>query len=64
MFTTTQVGSWPRSKTLLKALRAYQKRQISRQEFDRVADAEILRTVRLQEEAGLDIIVDGIFTIL
>lgn len=59
MFTTTQVGSWPRSKTLLKALRAYQKKQISRAEFNRVADDEILRTVRLQEEAGLDIIVDG-----
>ena len=43
MFTTTQVGSWPRSKTLLKALRAYQKKQISRAEFNRAADDEILR---------------------
>ena len=59
MFTTTQVGSWPRSKALLSALRSYQKGKISRAEFNRVADGEILRTVRLQEEAGLDIIVDG-----
>ncbi len=59
MFTTTQVGSWPRSKTLLKTLRSYQKGQIDRKEFDRVADEEVLRTVRLQEKAGLDIIVDG-----
>lgn len=59
MFTTTQVGSWPRSRDLLKALRSYQKGQISRKEFDRVADDEVLRTVRLQEKAGLDIIVDG-----
>ena len=59
MFITTQVGSWPRSKELLKALRSYQKGQISRKEFDRVADDEVLRTVRLQEKAGLDIIVDG-----
>jgi 5-methyltetrahydropteroyltriglutamate--homocysteine methyltransferase len=59
MFTTTQVGSWPRSRDLLKALRFYQKGQISRKEFDRVADDEVLRTVHLQEKAGLDIIVDG-----
>lgn len=59
MFTTTQVGSWPRSKALLSALRSYQKGKITRQEFNRVADGEVLRTVRLQEEAGLDIIVDG-----
>jgi 5-methyltetrahydropteroyltriglutamate--homocysteine methyltransferase len=59
MFITTQVGSWPRSKKLLSALRSYQKGQIGRKEFDRVADEEVIRTVRLQEEAGLDIIVDG-----
>ena len=59
MFITTQVGSWPRSKTLLRALRSYQKGQIGRKEFDRAADEEVIRTVRLQEEAGLDIIVDG-----
>ncbi len=59
MFTVTQVGSWPRSKTLLKALRAYQKRLISRQEFEGIADEEVHLLVQLQEEAGLDIIVDG-----
>jgi 5-methyltetrahydropteroyltriglutamate--homocysteine methyltransferase len=44
---------------LLRALRSYQKGQIDRKEFDRVADEEVLRTVRLQEKAGIDIIVDG-----
>ncbi len=58
-FTTTQVGSWPRSREMLKALRSYQKNSISRREFDAVADNEIRRTVHLQEKAGLDIIVDG-----
>ena len=58
-FTTTQVGSWPRSKEMLKALRGYQKQAISRRDFDAVADTEIRRTVHLQEKAGLDIIVDG-----
>jgi len=58
-FTTTQVGSWPRSKTLLRALRDRRQGKMSRKEFDAVADEEVRRTVRLQEEAGLDIVVDG-----
>lgn len=58
-FLTTQVGSWPRSKLMLKTLRGYQKGAISRREFTMVAEEEIRRTVALQEEAGLDILVDG-----
>lgn len=58
-FLTTQVGSWPRSKTMLKALRGYQKGAVSRHEFHAVANDEIRRTVELQEKAGLDILVDG-----
>lgn len=59
MFTTTQVGSWPRSKKMLKALRDNRVGKMSRQDFDRIADDEVRRTVRIQEEAGLDIVVDG-----
>ncbi len=59
MFTTTQVGSWPRSKKMLKALRDRRLGKMSRKEFDAVADEEVRRTVRIQEEAGMDILVDG-----
>ncbi len=59
MFTVTQVGSWPRSRDLLRALRARQKGQISRAEFERVADSEVRRCVQLQLDAGVDIVVDG-----
>lgn len=59
MFTTTQVGSWPRSKTMLKALRDRRLERMSRAEFNTVADEEVRRTVRIQEEAGLDVVVDG-----
>ena len=59
MFTTTQVGSWPRSRKMLQTLREYQAGRTPRSEFDQVADEEVVRTVRLQEKAGLDIIVDG-----
>jgi methionine synthase II (cobalamin-independent) len=59
MFTTTQVGSWPRSKDMLRALRDRRVGKMTREEFDRVADGEVRRTVRIQEEAGLDVVVDG-----
>jgi methionine synthase II (cobalamin-independent) len=58
-FQTTQVGSWPRSRNLLKMLRGYQKGAVSRTDFTAVAEDEIRRTVDLQEQAGLDILVDG-----
>lgn len=59
MFLTTQVGSWPRSRRMLAALRQRRMGLMTRGEFDRVADDEVRRTVRIQEEAGLDILVDG-----
>lgn len=59
VFLTTQVGSWPRSKEMLKMLRGYQKGTVSRAEFNTMAEDEIRRTVALQEQAGLDIVVDG-----
>ena len=59
MFEVTQVGSWPRSREMLRALRARQKGELSRQDFDRVADQEVRRTVELQLEAGVDVVVDG-----
>jgi methionine synthase II (cobalamin-independent) len=58
-FLTTQVGSWPRSRQMLKMLRGYQKGQVSRKDFTALAEDEIRRTVALQEKAGLDILVDG-----
>jgi methionine synthase II (cobalamin-independent) len=59
MFQVTQVGSWPRSRQMLKALRAKQKKQISKREFDAVADEEVRRCVKIQLEAGVDVVVDG-----
>ena len=58
-FITTQVGSWPRSTKMLKALRGWQKNTVSRSDYLAVAEEEIRRTVDLQEKAGLDILVDG-----
>ena len=58
-FTTTQVGSWPRSRRMLRALRDRRTGAMTREPFEAVAEEEIRRTVRLQEEAGLDVLVDG-----
>ncbi len=58
-FPVTQVGSWPRSQMMLKALRDHRTGRIGRDEFERIADAEVKRTVEIQEEIGVDIIVDG-----
>ena len=58
-FPVTQVGSWPRSRDLLRALRDKQKGRLSRQKFERLADEEVRRCVQHQVEAGVDIVVDG-----
>ena len=59
MFEVTQVGSWPRSRELLVALRDHQKGRITREEFERIADREVDRCADAQVEVGADIIVDG-----
>lgn len=59
MFTTTQVGSWPRSRQLLAALRDKNKGRMSKEAFYTVADAETRRCVEHQVSAGMDIVVDG-----
>lgn len=58
-FSVTQVGSWPRSERLLAALREKRMGRLSRQDFHRVADEEVRCCVTAQEQAGVDIIVDG-----
>jgi 5-methyltetrahydropteroyltriglutamate--homocysteine methyltransferase len=55
----TTVGSWPRPPELLRAQRLKHTGRISIAEFERQADAAVLEVVRLQEDAGVDIITDG-----
>ena len=59
MFEVTQVGSWPRSRDLLRALRDKQMGRMTRREFDAAADEEVRRCVAHQVDAGVDVIVDG-----
>jgi 5-methyltetrahydropteroyltriglutamate--homocysteine methyltransferase len=55
----TTVGSWPRPPELLRAQRLKQAGRITARDFERQADMAVLEVVRLQEEAGVDIITDG-----
>ncbi len=59
LFPVTTVGSWPRPAAVLDAQRQYRRGRLARAEFDRVADAEIVGLLRLQEEAGCDLVTDG-----
>ena len=59
LFPVTVVGSWPRSLELVRALRNKQYGEISTDEFNAVADKEVVAALRLQEEAGVDIVSDG-----
>lgn len=58
-FSVTQVGSWPRSEKMLAALREKRLGRLAEKEFHEIADDEIRRCVSLQEEAGVDVVVDG-----
>lgn len=59
LFPVTVVGSWPRPPWLITALRRRQAGEITSEEFDAVADRAVLEALRLQEDAGVDILTDG-----
>jgi len=59
LFPVTVVGSWPRPRWLLEALRVRRDRRISQEEFDAIADEAVLLAIKYQEDAGVDILCDG-----
>ena len=59
LFPVTTVGSWPRSLEVLRAQRRKQRGLIPEADFERIADAAVLEVLRLQEEAGVDMVTDG-----
>lgn len=59
LFPVTVVGSLPRPKPLLEALRAKQRGRMGEEEFRAIADRAVLEALRLQEDAGVDIVSDG-----
>lgn len=58
---TTTIGSFPQT-TEIRQLRVKLKRgEITQAEYEAAIDAEIAKCIRLQEEAGLDVLVHGEF---
>ncbi len=53
------VGSWPRSRDLLRAQKAKRSGKLAPEAFERIADAEVLRVLKLQDEGGVDMVTDG-----
>lgn len=58
-FIVSQVGSWPRSRDLLRALRDRRLGARTAAELDAIADGEVRRCVEAQLTAGVDVVVDG-----
>lgn len=59
LFPVTVVGSWPRPKWLLEALKKKREGIISKDEFNSIANDAILIALKYQEDAGVDIVTDG-----
>jgi 5-methyltetrahydropteroyltriglutamate--homocysteine methyltransferase len=55
----TTVGSWPRPKDLLRAQKDRHAARMNEEDFERVADRAVLDVLRIQEEAGVDLVTDG-----
>ncbi|WP_255438261.1 hypothetical protein [Ammoniphilus sp. YIM 78166] len=59
LFPTTVVGSWPRTREILAGLRDKRAGRMCDSDFQAIADQAVLKCLRAQEEAGIDIVSDG-----
>lgn len=59
LFPVTTVGSWPRPPELVRTTHAVRRGQRGASELRRLADGAVREAVRLQEEAGVDLVTDG-----
>ena len=58
-FPTAVMGSWPRSKEVLRALRDKRAGRINEEEFLAITEKASLQILKWQEEAGIDYVSDG-----
>jgi 5-methyltetrahydropteroyltriglutamate--homocysteine methyltransferase len=58
---TTTIGSFPQTREVRSARAEFRSGKRARDEYDAFLRAEIERTIRLQEELGLDVLVHGEF---
>jgi len=60
-FPTTTIGSFPQTADVRSARRRFLNGEMSQAEYDRFIEAQITKTLALQEEIGLDVLVHGEF---
>ena len=60
-FATTTIGSFPQTKDVRKSRADLKKGAISQEEYDKEIAAETERTIRLQEDLDIDVLVHGEF---
>jgi 5-methyltetrahydropteroyltriglutamate--homocysteine methyltransferase len=60
-YPTTTIGSFPQTTEVRAARRKLNDNQLSEADYDRFIESQIVKTIRLQEEIGLDVLVHGEF---
>ena len=60
-FPTTTIGSFPQTSEVRAARRRFTDGQMSQAEYERFIEEQITKTLALQEEIGLDVLVHGEF---
>lgn len=61
LFPTTTIGSFPQTKDVRKWRAQFKKGEINAQQYDALLKKETAKTIRWQEEIGLDVLVHGEF---
>jgi 5-methyltetrahydropteroyltriglutamate--homocysteine methyltransferase len=59
LFPTSLIGSMPRSKEILSALRMMRRGTIEPNDFNKLIERETQKVIKLQEDLGMDIITSG-----
>jgi len=58
---STTIGSYPQTAEVRKARAAYKKGALTREQYEEFLEQQIEKTIRFQEELGLDVLVHGEF---
>lgn len=60
-YPTTTIGSFPQTREVRRLRAQLRKGELTQEQYDEAIGAEILKTLRFQEEAGVDVLVHGEF---
>ncbi len=58
---TTTIGSFPQTTEVRQARAKLKKGELSREDYDKFLEEETVRTIRIQEDLGIDVLVHGEF---